>query len=117
MIINMNRALLIGGILSFSVLLSLLAYSALRQPTFVVVDLKRAIQEPAHRLSHSQLSKSKQAMLMQRYAAMLPKVIQSYGASHHVTVIGASILVSQHQGMDITSVVMNQTFKSIKHDN
>lgn len=113
----MNRAWLIGGILSFSVLISLLAYRSFHQPTFVVVDLTRAIQEPAHRLSLSQLSKSKQATLMQRYAAMLPKVIQSYGASHHVTVIGATVLVSQYQDMDITSVVMNQTFRRITHDN
>ena len=82
---------------------------------FAVVDMTRAIQEPAARIAHSKLSKASQGSLMARYTRLLPEVIEAYGASHRITVISAHVL-SNHNTLDITPEIIEKTIQRLKHE-
>ena len=87
----------------------------LHQPRLVVVDMMRAIHVPSQMLAHSKMSSDEQLKLMSRYSALLPKIIKAYGDSHHVTVVSAMVFVS-HNGLDVTSTIIEQTLAGLRHD-
>lgn len=84
-------------------------------PRLVVIDMKRAIHEPAEKLAHSKLSSLEQEKLIARYTKCLPDVIHVYAASHHVTVLSAAVLESNNQ-LDITNLMIQQTIQRLKHE-
>ena len=77
--------------------------------------MNRAIQIPASALSHSKLAPLRQQNIMRRFSSLLPDVIKTYGESHHVTVVSATILVSGQPSIDITHEVVAQTLARLKH--
>lgn len=87
----------------------------LHQPRLVVIDMNRAIQIPASALSHSKLAPLRQQKIMQRFSSLLPDVIKTYGQSHHVTVVSATVFVSERSSIDITQDVVKQTLARLKH--
>lgn len=87
----------------------------LHQPRLVVVDMMRAIHVPSQLLAHSKMSSDEQLKLMSRYSALLPKIIKAYGDSHHVTVMSATVFVS-HNGLDVTSTIIEQTLAELRHE-
>lgn len=103
-------------VLSFMLLLLMSAAFFLSQvsvnPRLVVIDMKRAVNEPALMLSRSQLPPEAQTQLLQAFSKALPEVLVQYGTSHHLTVIASSVVVSG--SADITDVVIQETFKRIK---
>ena len=103
-------AIMLVGILSIAVV------TYLRQPRLVVIDMTRAIQEPARRLSHSKLTEARQVKIMQRYAILLPDVIKSYGQNHQLTIISATVLAGKNNRLDITHDIIEQTIIRLKHD-
>ena len=113
---NWNQIGVVAIAIALIAMLSIASFVYLYPPRLVVIDMARAIQEPASRLSHSKLTPSRQTKIMQRYAVLLPKVIASYGASHHVTVISATVLASQSKGFDITPDIINETIARLKHE-
>lgn len=116
MLINLNNKWRISAIFGMVCVLSIMLYAIFNQPRFVVIDMTRAIQEPANRLSHSKLSKSRQEKIMQRYAVLLPKVIKDYGQSNNKTVFSATVLSGQNKGLDITNEIINKTLMRLKHE-
>ncbi|WP_158615182.1 TrbI F-type domain-containing protein [Legionella septentrionalis] len=93
---------------------AMLVYGQLQnKPTLVVIDMKRALHQPAFQLSRTQLSPNKQAEMLKQYSNSLPEVISAYGKSHNVTVIAAPVIVSHIE--DITDVIIGQTFERLKH--
>lgn len=87
----------------------------LSQPRLVVVDMARVIQRPSEMLSRSKINEKAQQKIMQRYAALLPKVIADFGAAHRVTVMSGKVLVSQSHN-DISQIIIEQTLSRLKHD-
>jgi len=87
----------------------------MNQPRLVVVDMVRAIQVPASMLARSTMPDEKQAKLIARFSTLLPQVIKAYGEAHHVTVVGAHVLVSQGR-VDITNTIIQQTLFRLKSD-
>lgn len=85
------------------------------KPQLVVVDMMRAIHVPSAMLAHSTMSGDEQLKLMARYSALLPKIIKAYGDHHHVTVVSTTVFVS-HNGLDITSTIIEQTLAGLRHD-
>ena len=85
------------------------------RPKIVVVDLTRAIQEPAARLAHSKLSEVEQGKIIERFTKLLPEVIDAYAASNNCTVIGAHVFASKNQ-LDITPLMIEQTIQRLKHE-
>ena len=81
----------------------------------VVIDMARAIEEPASCLAHSTLSESAQQKLMARFTKRLPDVIDAYGKSHGVTIVSARVL-STHNNVDITALMIEQTIQRLKHE-
>ena len=95
-------------------LLTITVYALFSPNTsWVVIDMKRAIERPATMLAHSQFSKEKQTALMERYGLILPKVIQNYGNRHHVLMLSASVLVSDKK-IDITDQIISLTLERLK---
>jgi hypothetical protein len=101
------------GILALT--LSLATSLRLASKKLVVVDVTRAIQMPATRLSHSKLSPEAQSKIMQEFSNMLPKVIQDYSKAHGVMVISAPILAG-HNEVDITTHIATATLERMKHE-
>lgn len=91
-----------------------LAVSLGGHKTLVVVDVTRAIQMPATRLSHSKLSPEAQSKIMQEFSTLLPSVIQDYSLTHGVMVISVPILAG-HNEADITTKIATLTLERIKH--
>ena len=87
----------------------------MNQPRLVVVDMVRAIQVPSAMLARSSMPDAKQAEVITRFATKLPEVIKAYGLAHHVTVVGAHVLVSQGV-VDITNTIIQQTLTRLKAD-
>lgn len=87
----------------------------LNQPHLVVVDVVRAVHVPSQMLARSKLSKDKQAALIARFTTLLPEVINDYGKAHHVTVVGATVFISQSHD-DITNTIIQKTFARLKLD-
>ena len=85
------------------------------QSSLVVLDMQRAIQEPAERLAHSTLSETMQQKAIKRYTDVLPEVIRKYATAHHATIISAQVL-SSHNHTDITQAIILQTLSRIKHE-
>ena len=83
------------------------------QPRLVVVDMVRAIQVPSAMLARSSMPDTKQAALITRFSKLLPDVIKAYGEAHHVTVVGAHVLVSQG-AVDITNTIIQETLLRLK---
>lgn len=105
---------LMHGLVAGVLLLGLCAYSFIHPNTqLVVIDMKRAIEQPALLLTHSKLSEAEQSALMQRYSRLLPKVIQSYGQSQHVLVLSSPVIVSQ-KNLDITDRMIEATLSRLK---
>ena len=96
-------------------LLTGVGFSWLHRPQLVVVDMMRAIHVPSQMLAHSKISSDEQLKIMSRYSALLPKIIKAYGESHHVTVVSAMVFVS-HNGLDVTSTIIEQTLAGLRHD-
>ena len=94
-------------------LIVLLGEFCLFQPRLVVVDMERVIQRPSEMLSRSKISEKAQQKIMQRYAAVLPKVISEYGEAHGVTVLSCKVLVSQSHN-DISNIIIEQTLARLK---
>ena len=113
---NWNQTWTVAIAIALVGILSIVRFVYLYPPRLVVIDMARAIQEPASRLSHSKLTASRQVKIMQRYAVLLPQVIASYGASHHLTIISATVLASQSKGFDITHDIINETIARLKHE-
>lgn len=95
--------------------IALLSLTVLYQPRLVAVDMVYVIQRPSEMLSRSTMGKKAQQNLMQRYAALLPKVIADYGKRHRVTIVSGKILVSQSNN-DISNIIIEQTLSRLKHD-
>ena len=103
-----------GGILVGILLIVMGAFMLWRYPVrLVVVDMKRAIEQPALFLSRSTMPEAEQEVLMQRYSSVLPEVIKAYGESHHVMIVAAPIIVSQRD-IDITNQMIEQTLERLK---
>ena len=85
------------------------------QPRLVLVDMVRAIQVPSAMLARSTMNDAAQAKAITRFATLLPQVIKAYGEAHHVTVVGAHVLVSQGV-VDITNTIIQQTLTRLKSD-
>ncbi len=87
-----------------------------RSPQMVVIDMKRAINQPAVLLSKTASPANRQGALLSRYSALLPEAIKAYGKAHRVTVVAAPVLVSQGQ-VDITNIIIAETLVRLKqHD-
>lgn len=84
-------------------------------PKLVVMDMKRAIEQPALMLSHSKMPENEQVVLMQRYSRLLPEVIKGYGATHHVTVVAAPIMTT-YGDTDITNKMIELTLTRLKSE-
>ena len=81
-----------------------------------VVNLQQALAKPAEILSHSRLSKEKQARIMKAYARALTPTIASYGKSHGLTIINSSVLFDGN-GQDITNTIVKLTLNKVsQHD-
>lgn len=100
---------------SVGVLLLVATFLITSRPKIVVVDLARAIQEPALRLAHSKLSGDEQGKLIARFTKLLPEVIEAYAASHSCTVVGAHVLASPNH-LDITPLMIKETIQRLKHE-
>ena len=87
----------------------------MNQPRLVVVDMVRAIQVPSAMLARSSMNETAQAKVIARFSLLLPQVIKAYGEAHHVTVLGAHVLVSQGV-VDITNIIIQQTLTRLKSD-
>lgn len=85
------------------------------RPRLVVIDMERVVQRPSEMLSRSKLSEKAQQKIMQRYAALLPKIIADFGELHSVTVVSGKVLVSQSNN-DISNIIIEQTLSRLKHD-
>ena len=83
-------------------------------PTIRVVDMRRALAEPAARLARSTLTADMQGQFMTRFTKELPQVMQTYAQSHTCTIISASVL-AHHNKLDITSLMVEQTIQRINH--
>lgn len=96
--------------------LLLLWFGLLRDKSvLLVIDMQRAIHQPAILLAKTNISEKSQQQILKRYAHFLPEVIQSYGNTHHVTIVAGSIAASGNQA-DITNVIISQTLERVKHE-
>lgn len=80
----------------------------LHKPTLIaVVDMQRLLNQPAVLLSQSNLSEQEQKKILKQYSSLLPQVLSQYGASHHVTLITATVISSGR--FDVTDEVIAAT--------
>lgn len=84
----------------------------LHKPTLIaVVDMQRLLNQPAVLLSQSNLSEQEQKKILKQYSSLLPQVLSQYGASHHVTLITATVISSGR--FDVTDEVIAATLDQL----
>ncbi len=84
----------------------------LHKPTLIaVVDMQRLLNQPAVLLSQSNLSEQEQKKILKQYSSLLPQVLSQYGASHHVTLITATVILSGR--FDVTDEVIAATLDQL----
>ncbi|WP_058533788.1 type-F conjugative transfer system protein TrbI [Legionella saoudiensis] len=84
----------------------------LHKPTpIAVVDMQRLLNQPAVLLSQSNLSEQEQKKVLKQYSSLLPQVLSQYGASHHVTLITATVISSGR--FDVTDEVIAATLEQL----
>ncbi|MCW8472311.1 type-F conjugative transfer system protein TrbI [Fluoribacter gormanii] len=104
MLRNYKAQLLILAVL----ILSGMVLWGLHKPTLIaVVDMQRLLNQPAVLLSQSNLSEQEQKKILKQYSSLLPQVLSQYGASHHVTLITATVISSGR--FDVTDEVIAAT--------
>lgn len=104
MLRNYKAQLLILAVL----ILSGMLLWGLHKPTLIaVVDMQRLLNQPAVLLSQSNLSEQEQKKILKQYSSLLPQVLSQYGASHHVTLITATVISSGR--FDVTDEVIAAT--------
>lgn len=101
------------GVILFLLITALVIWQNISPSKFVIVDMKRVLNQPAVLLSRSNMSEKNQTQLLMKYSAALPGVLASYGKIHRVTLISASVIVSG--SFDITDIIIEQTFERLKH--
>jgi len=82
--------------------------------TIRVVDMRRALAEPAARLARSTLSADRQGQFMTRFTKALPHVMEAYAKAHACTLISAPVIAHDNE-LDITSLMVEQTIQRINH--
>ncbi|HHF0526710.1 TPA: TrbI F-type domain-containing protein [Legionella anisa] len=105
----------LAGVLGFFLILMFAHFFGQKTPSLVVVDMNRAIQKPSLWLAHSKLTEQAQSDIMRRFSALLPEIIEEYGASHGVTVVGSTVLASNNS-VDITDTLVELTIARMKHE-
>ena len=101
--------------ISMGVLLIAASLLITSRPKIVVVDLTRAIQEPAARLAHSKLSEAEQGKIIERFTRLFPEVIEAYAKARGCTVVSTHVLASNNS-LDITPLMIEQTIQRLKHE-
>ncbi|HIH8953646.1 TPA: type-F conjugative transfer system protein TrbI [Legionella pneumophila] len=76
-----------------------------------IVDMQRLLNQPAVLLSKSNLSEQEQKKVLKLYSSLLPQTLSQYGASHHVTLITATVLSSGQ--FDVTDEVIATTLEQL----
>lgn len=107
-----NKRLIFGAVLLFAVT-ALAIWKVAYSSKLVVVDMKRVLNQPAVLLSRTKMSEHEQAQLLMQYSAVLPEILKNYGATHHVTLISAPVIISG--SVDITDTIIELTFERLKH--
>lgn len=98
--------MLVGLVLSGMVL-----WNMHKSTPIAVVDMQRLLNQPAVLLSQSNLSEQEQKKVLKQYSSLLPQVLSQYGASHHVTLITATVISSGR--FDVTDEVIAATLEQL----
>lgn len=102
-----TQLLMLVGLVLFGMVLW-----SLNKPTAIaVVDMQRLLNQPAVLLSQSNLSEQEQKKVLKQYSSLLPQTLSQYGASHHVTLITATVLSSGR--FDVTDEVITATLEQL----
>lgn len=73
--------------------------------------MQRLLNQPAVLLSKSNLSEQEQKKVLKQYSSLLPETLSSYGASHHVTLVTATVISSGR--FDVTDEVIAATLEKL----
>ncbi|STP10088.1 type-F conjugative transfer system protein TrbI [Legionella bozemanae] len=98
-------------ILAGLVLSGMVLWSMHKPAPLAVVDMQRLLNQPAVLLSQSKLSEQEQKKVLKQYSSLLPKTLSQYGASHHVTLITATVISSGR--FDVTDEVIAATLEKL----
>ena len=102
-------------VLLLTLAFGLAAYWLKPAPKLCIVNLHKALEQPAHLLIKSQYSKTQQKEILKRFSRHLLPVIQRYAKDHQQTVIDAKTLADDGQ-IDITDEIVKLTLEAIKHE-
>lgn len=105
-----NSQFLLGTLLGI-LGLGFFIYKSQANAPLAIVDMQRLLNQPAVMLSQSKFPETTQKKLLKRYTAILPKVLKAYGASHHVTLITATVISQGH--LDVTDEVISMTLERL----
>lgn len=98
--------MLVGLVLSGMVL-----WNMHKPAPIAVVDMQRLLNQPAVLLSQSNLSEQEQKKVLKQFSSLLPQILSQYGASHHVTLITATVISSGR--FDVTDEVIAATLEQL----
>ncbi|STX84876.1 putative TrbI protein [Legionella donaldsonii] len=94
----------------FAVLIG--SFKACKKPTLYVIDMQRALHQPALLLSRSPLSETEQKALLSAFAKRLPDVIADYCKAHKVTLIAAPVLGNSGEN-ELTDYFIEKTLNEV----
>ncbi|HHF7349655.1 TPA: type-F conjugative transfer system protein TrbI [Legionella feeleii] len=88
------------------------SFKAFNKSTLYVIDMQRALHQPALLLSRSPLSEAEQKALLSAFAKRLPDVIADYCKAHKVTLIAAPVLGNSGEN-ELTDYFIEKTLNEV----
>ena len=88
------------------------SFEVFKKPTLYVIDMQRALHQPALLLSRSPLSEAEQKALLSAFAKRLPEVIADYCRAHKVTLIAAPVLGNSGEN-ELTDYFIEKTLNEV----